>query len=188
MGLERGTVIGRIGGPGQGPYQLLEPVGAGRDTEVWRAESLRSGQIVAVKAYPRWYGGDRGYVQRFLRTAEASRQAQHPNLLPLLEAGEDDGHTFRVTPLVMGGSLEERLDGRPWSLTEALVVLEPLAAALDLLHGRGVVHGNVKPSNVLLDESERADAAAGRAASSLRRIGRSADRPSGCGKHRTRSV
>lgn len=134
-----------------GQYQLIEQVGVGLDTQVWRASDLVRQCEVAVKLYARQYGLDRPFVHRFLRNMQAVGKLDHPNVQPLYVASTHEDWTYMVGPYMAGGSLQARLTGRPWPLAEAVHLLGGLAAGLDYVHQQHLVHRNLKPSNVLLD-------------------------------------
>ena len=138
-----------------GPYRLVAPAGRGGMAEVWRAYHPRLERYVAIKFLSPRFAGDPTYLDRFLREARAISRLDHPSILTVHDFGEQEGWTFMVSPFIGGGTLEARLRRGPWSIQEAPAVLEPLAAALDYAHGQGLVHRDVKPSNVLFTEAGR---------------------------------
>jgi serine/threonine-protein kinase len=137
-----------------GSYRLVERVGVGAIAEVWRAYQPSLDRDVAVKILASRAASRQDFVARFRREALAISRLDHPQILPVYDFGEQDGFLYLVTPLVGGGTLAERL-GRPWPYAEALQVLEALASALDFAHERGVIHGDVRPSNVHMTEQGR---------------------------------
>lgn len=130
-----------------GRYRLEAVVGRGRHATVYRASDPFGPEPVAVKVASL---GDAGpwFGERFVRAMRPFSRLQHPAILPVLEVGDRDGLAFIVTPLLTGGGLRERL-GAPLSPAEALALLRPVAAALDYAHARRLVHGDVRPANVL---------------------------------------
>ncbi len=92
------------------------------------------------------------YAQRFAREARVAREVEHPNLVPIVDAGEVGRHRFLAMAYVEGPTLETRIRDRALELDETMQIIADLAAGLDALHRQGLVHRDVKPSNVLLSE------------------------------------
>src|SRR6266536_1906748 len=138
-----------------GPYRLIEPAGAGGMAEVWRAYDARLERYVAIKFLSSRHATDPTYLDRFLHEARAVSRLDHANVLTVLDYGEQGGWTYMVNPFIGGGTLAARLHRGPWSLAEAVPILAELAAALDYAHAEGIVHRDVKPSNVLFTERGR---------------------------------
>ncbi len=134
-------------------YRLTEVVGRGSAGVVYRAEEIRTGRAVAVKVLAPEVAGDPGFRERFRREARVAAQLEHPNVLPVFAADDDDEVLFMAMRLVEGPDLGTRLrtDG-PMDPTEALRVTDAIASALDAAHARGLVHRDVKPANVLVDQ------------------------------------
>jgi serine/threonine-protein kinase len=139
-----------------GRYQLLASLGVGGMAEVYRATDTRLGRTVAVKVVLPAYAGEPQFRERFLREARLVAALEHANVLPVYDFGEQDGQPYLVMPFVERGSLAERLDGGPQPPAAVARWIADLAAALDAAHAADVLHRDVKPSNVLLDKSERA--------------------------------
>jgi serine/threonine protein kinase/LysM repeat protein len=137
-----------------GRYRLLERAGAGGMAEVWKAIQPSLDRIVAIKVLPRHLASEPGYLERFQREARAISRLDHQNILGIHDFGEDDGYTYMVMPFLVGGTLSQDM-GREWSVQDAVRVLMSLAAALEYAHARGIVHRDVKPSNVLIGEGGR---------------------------------
>jgi serine/threonine-protein kinase len=113
------------------------------------AESLDGEQIVVKVMHPGTVTSDT--VDRFLREMQILQKLEHPHIVPLLEPGEADGTLFFTMPYVCRSSLRDRLNREsPLPLALALVIARDVADALGHAHGRGVVHRDVKPENILL--------------------------------------
>ena len=121
--------------------------------EIFRADDEVLGRTVAIKVLAERYARDESVRARFTREAlAAARLSAEPSTITIFDVGEWNGRPFIVMELLEGGSLEDRLRrGKP-SSEEALDWLEQAADALDAAHRNGVVHRDVKPGNLLLDE------------------------------------
>jgi serine/threonine-protein kinase len=141
-------------GEAVGPYRIEAVLGVGGMGHVYRALGP-DGEQVALKLVKRDLANDPTFRRRFDREARIARQVSHPHLVPVLDAGEHDGIPFLVQRFVGNGSLADRLerDG-PRSLAETVGVCLQVGGALDELHASGMIHRDVKPANILLDESE----------------------------------
>lgn len=117
---------------------------------VFRARQLHCEREVALKVM-RALPGAGSALKRFRREARLLGRLDHPNVLPVYDAGEHHGLAWCALKLLEGGSLRERLPALARAATEAARVLLPLAEALDYLHGQGVVHGDLKPGNIVFD-------------------------------------
>jgi serine/threonine-protein kinase len=141
-------------GPGDsvGPFRLEELLGEGAMGLVYRAVREDGDETVALKVLKRALSRDSIYRQRFLREAEVARQVEHRHLVPVVEAGEDEGVHYLAMQYVEGGSLDERIEATgPLPLLESVRIAAEVAAGMDALHREGLVHRDVKPSNIMLD-------------------------------------
>ena len=136
-----------------GPFEILEPLGAGGMGEVYKALDTRLERVVAVKLLIRHWAHDTGMRQRFEREAKAIAAINHPNICVLHDIGRHDGADFLIMEHLEGETLAARLDRGPMELEEALLTAVRMADALDKAHRRGVVHRDLKPSNVMLTAS-----------------------------------
>jgi len=156
MVAEQDPVIGRTLG-GVRIERLLGKGGMARVYYGWDEPLQRP---VAVKIIGERYRDDPAFVQRFLREARTIAAWRHPNILQVYFAGEDSGYYFFAMEYVRGMDLQEllrrqRRSGRLLPHNEVMRIARAIAGALDYAHGRGVVHRDVKPSNVIVSEDGR---------------------------------
>jgi serine/threonine protein kinase len=134
-----------------GKYQLLEQISAGGMGVVYRARHTMLGHEAAIKILPLSLAADPNARQFFSRGAASAAGLNHPNILPTLEYGEDEGHLYLVMPLIRGGTLRERMLRGPIAPARIVGYLRQLAAALDFAHAHRIVHRDVKPQNILIE-------------------------------------
>jgi serine/threonine protein kinase len=136
----------RVGG-----YVLEQELGRGAVGVVHRGRSP-DGSIVAVKTFEPALAQDEAFRARLAHEARAAGEIQDPHLVRVLDAGEQDDNPYLVLEYLPGGSLSERLSHGSLSLAAMLGVVASIAAGLDALHRGGIVHRDVKPSNVMFRE------------------------------------
>ncbi|MGH2514887.1 MAG: serine/threonine-protein kinase [Ktedonobacterales bacterium] len=133
-----------------GHYTILEEIGRGGSSRVFRAEDAALGRDVAIKAIPNDAEDRVGFVRRFEREVQAVAQLNHPNIVSVYDRGETDDLVYLIMECVRGGTLKQYM-GRPLPTAEAATAITQMARALHHAHQRGIVHRDVKPSNMLVD-------------------------------------
>jgi tRNA A-37 threonylcarbamoyl transferase component Bud32 len=134
-------------------YRLDEQVGRGSMAVVYRAYDTRLDRRVAVKIMAPELSQDENFRQRFIRESRAVAAVDHPNIIPVFEAGEASGVLFIAMRFVEGGDLRTLLNGQvALPVAQACDIVAQVASALDAAHERGLVHRDVRPSNILREE------------------------------------
>jgi len=137
-------------------YRLLEQVGEGAFGVVYRATQPQIGREVAIKAVPPELANHPDFVRRFEREAQIVARLEHPHIVPLYDYWREPDAAYLVMRFLRGGSVEQLLRKEPIEPERAASILGQVAAALSAAHRQGVVHRDVKPGNVLLDEEGNA--------------------------------
>ena len=135
-------------------YRVEAVLGRGGMSVVYLAEDLRLRRRVALKLLAAALAEDEAFRGRFLEESELAASLDHPGVVPIYAAGEADGRLFIAMRYVEGSDLKELLREGPLSPERAIELCGQVAEALDFAHERGLVHRDVKPSNVLLDARE----------------------------------
>jgi len=137
-----------------GRYRLVELLGRGGMGEVWRAYDTVIDRTVAIKMLLPHFAQDKTFEQRFRREARAAASLDDPHVVPIYDVGEIDGRLYVAMRLVNGEDLQTLLDGGPLSTDRTVRITEQIASALQAAHKVGLVHRDVKPSNILITEDD----------------------------------
>jgi len=137
-------------------YRLLEQVGEGAFGVVYRAIQPQVGREVAIKAVHPELANHPDFVRRFDHEAQIVARLEHPHVVPLYDYWREPNAAYLVMRFLRGGSVEDLLEAGPLEPSRVVSITEQIASALGAAHRQGVVHRDVKPGNVLLDQEGNA--------------------------------
>jgi Protein kinase domain len=137
-------------------YRLVEMIGQGGMATVYRALDTRRLQDVAAKVLSSTITGDRRFVRRFRREAGLVLRLKHPSIVGVLDYGESHGVIYLIMPHIAGTTLFDRMSRFKVTEAEAARWIGQVSSALEFAHSQGVIHRDVKPSNILIDEAGNA--------------------------------
>ncbi|HEY8134454.1 MAG TPA: protein kinase, partial [Candidatus Limnocylindrales bacterium] len=139
-----------------GRYKLVELLGQGGMATIFRGHDTQLGRDVAVKVLRAEYGRDPAFVARFRQEAQSAAALSHPNVVQVFDYGMEAGDPFIVMEMIDGGDLAVVLKERgAFEPLAAARIAQQIFEALDAAHGRGIVHRDIKPTNVLLTTAGR---------------------------------
>ena len=139
-----------------GKYRIVEPIGKGGMGVVYKAEDIKLKRTVAVKFLPPELTEDSEAGERFLREAQAAAALSHPHICTVHEVNEAKNEPFIVMEYVEGESLKEKIHKGPLDQAEELDIAIQVAEGLEEAHGRGIIHRDVKPGNIMITSKGQA--------------------------------
>jgi len=136
-----------------GRYEIRSELGRGGMATVYRAFDPSFDREVAIKVLPKEFLHDPAFQERFKREIKIIAALEHPAIVPVYDAGEEDGVPYFVMRFMPGGSLTNQIDRGKFSMEDAARIIERLASALAYAHKKGIIHRDLKPDNILFDNN-----------------------------------
>lgn len=133
-------------------YKILNKIGAGGMGEVYLAQDTLLERTVALKILPPEVAANEDRMRRFVQEAKTASSLKHSNIVPIYEIGEADGVRFIAMEYIEGETLEAKINGHPLSTAEILDFGIQMADALDEAHAKGIVHRDIKSSNIMITQ------------------------------------
>ena len=131
-----------------GTYEIMDSLGSGAMSQVFRARDTTLGRDIAVKVLPEAFTQEPSRLERFEREAQLLASLNHPNIASIHGIEKSGDIHFLVLELIPGPTMAEKLDSGPLDLREALETFLQIARALEAAHERGIIHRDLKPANV----------------------------------------
>jgi len=138
-----------------GHYEVLERIGEGGMASIYKARDMQLGRFVAIKVLPAWGMGNPTWRQRFKSEATRASAVNHPNIVTIHGIAEENGVDFIVMEFVDGKTLNRRIPAGGLSVEDTLNYAIPLADALVTAHEAGILHGDLKPLNLMVTDDDR---------------------------------
>ena len=149
-------MMAEISGQSVQGYDLVELIGTGGFGAVYRACQRTIGREVAVKIILPKYANNPEFIRRFEIEAQVISRLEHLHIVPLYDYWRDVEGTYLVMRWLRGGSLMDAIEDGPLELGPASSILDQVASGLNAAHGQQIIHSDLKPSNILLDEDVNA--------------------------------
>ncbi|MHC4597608.1 MAG: protein kinase domain-containing protein [Planctomycetota bacterium] len=138
-----------------GPYEVAEKIGQGGMGVVYRAREPRLQRDVALKILPDRLATNATFAKRFLREAQSAARIEHPGIVSIYGVGEQKGTYWLAMQLVSGKPLSEKMTAGPIPVETCLSIAREVAEALDYAHRQGIIHRDIKPDNIMIDDEGR---------------------------------
>ena len=137
-------------GENVGPYRIIEQLGQGGMATVFKAYHAALDRYVAIKVLHPAFKEEPNFLSRFQREARVVARLEHPNIVPIYDFAEHKGQPYLVMKFIEGQTLKAHMNEKPLTKEEAVQIVDDVGGALAYAHKQGVLHRDVKPSNVLL--------------------------------------
>ncbi len=136
-----------------GQYQIIQELGRGGMAVVYKAYQPSLTRYVAIKVLPPQFSFDHDFIERFVREARGAAMLHHPNIITIHDVSEQDGVHYFVMEYLAGKTLDIVMTETPMTLPRIAHTISQVAGALDHAHSQGLIHRDVKPSNISVDET-----------------------------------
>lgn len=135
-------------------YRVIEKVGGGGMADVYKAEDIELGRVVALKILHKQFATDEGFLERFRREARAAAKLNHPNIVSIYDVGQEDGVYFIVMEYVKGVTLKKLIQkDAPMSTEKVVHIGMQIAKAMEFAHEHEIIHRDIKPQNVIITDT-----------------------------------
>ncbi|MGB5106118.1 MAG: protein kinase [Candidatus Zixiibacteriota bacterium] len=139
-----------------GEYEIIRKIGEGGLAEIFLARQKSLNRLIAIKALRKKISADHDLVRRFEREATTLAKMSHPNIVHVIDRGEDNGRLFFAMQFVDGTNFKDILHDSDWPTLKRLEVVVQVLKGLDYAHKNGIIHRDIKPANILIDPEDNA--------------------------------
>ncbi len=140
-------------GQNVGPYRIVEQLGQGGMATVYKAYHANLDRHVAMKVMHMAFSEDETFLERFKREAQIVAKLDHPHIVPIYDYADFEGQPYLIMKFLQGETLKQRMRREPPTLEDVTTIISAVAEALDYAHKADVLHRDVKPSNIILDNT-----------------------------------